>query len=844
MLARIDAEDQADALTLLRWIAFSYEPLTLEQLAEARVIDPTDDPNSDGIVDIDNKGDYQDTLDILTGLVVAVAAYDQSDSKYSAGKSSPDRSASPSGTSFEASGSRCRGDDIVEVIYELSIGSDEGVADFSDMSVDSDSQRSQSAQLIHEHTTVRLAHFSVKEYLQSPRIRNNTARAYHLDPGREHRLLTHSCLTYLTYYSESSLKRSPLGRFRAFPLLRYASKNWWKHTQEQTSGNVAREVRFLLNSKHMDDFLGVHPVEEWTQSYFMDPWENTSDTNSALLFAIYHHLEEIVKTLIVAGVQIDATHDHAGRALHAAVDTGNEAIVQMLLDAKADVNLESPTYHPFAIQVAAVKGHEAIVRLLLEANADPNVQGGEYSTALQAAACHGHDGAVGLLLDGGADVDLLKRHGYHALYVVASKGYEATMRLLIGAGADVNYHCGSWGTAICAAAQRGNATMVKLLLDAKADVNLRGEGTGSALQEAAEKGHESIVRLLLDAGADVTLQKGCIDPPNTALESAVMEGREAIVRLLLTANPVPKASTSPDSVSGGEFEAILQRPGIDAATDANQALFIACMEGKEKLVPILLQAGANANARWRGDGRFVLSGAIFGDHDMVVQNLLNVANVEVDAQDQDRQTALHHASRVSNQQIVEMLLHAKADPMLSEKYGYTALMIAMGSGRKAIAQTMLNAVPDAPHELVLAGALICASELGEGNVVRKLLNDAWKASEATSSRQYWNVELFGPFERCLAFAYLAAARLWNTDIMQTLENAGAALNDQHQHGWIAPFLLWKQGTTWQQERKDSWETCERDIAAIVESRRTKLWDFVPENDEESTDAVQFSSCSF
>jgi ankyrin repeat protein len=216
-----------------------------------------------------------------------------------------------------------------------------------------------------------------------------------------------------------------------------------------------------------------------------------------------------------------------------------------------------------------------------------------------------------------------------------------------------------------------------------------------------------------------------------------------------------------------------------------------------------------------------------------VQILLNADGVEVDAQNRDRQTALHYASRWSNQQIVQMLLDAKADPMLSDKYGYTALMIAIGSGRKAIAQSMLNTVPDAPHELVLAGALICASELSEENVVETLLDDASDVDETPGRRPNWNEEVFGPFERCLTFAYSAAAHQSNTAIMQMLVEAGAAPDDVYHIDWTAPFLLWKQQTTWQRERKNSWKICERDIAKIVASRQAKSWGYVSEDEEKS-----------
>jgi ankyrin repeat protein len=830
MLSRIDTDDQADALTLLRWLAFSYEPLTLEQLAEARVIDPTDDPDSDGIVDIENKGDWQDTLDILAGLVITVAdgQHDekglvitvvdgQHDEKgpikkpslegISSGGSSIDRATSRGTSTGE--------DDVDEHSSQSTSNSDKHVVESSSMGDEDGAQEPQSAQVIHEGTIVRLAHFSVKEYLQSSRIKEKAARAYHLDTGREHWFLTRSCLTYLTYYSESRRRhdaaqehnldqiamRSPAMRqyrvrrlrgnnFNSFPLLCYAAKYWCSHAQEQSSRNIAREVRFLLNDVYMENFLSVHPPVEWLRPCHTNDWKKVTSTNSALPFASHHNLKEVVRALIAAGAQVDAAHDQAGTPLYAAAGGGHEAIVRVILDSGADPNLRSPGYYEFAMHVAAVHGHEAVVRLLLQSKADVNIQGGEQHTALQAAVSTGQAAMVRLLLDQGADINLLKVEGRHALYDAADKGYEGIISCLLAAGVDVNHHSKSWGPAIWAAAANGHKTIVRLFLDLKANVNLHGKGVGSALQVAAENGHEAIVRLLLDSNADSTIQGPYPTIPNTALQSAVAKGHESIVRLLLSANPVPKTSTGQYSNSGRDFEGTPQQLSIDAASDLDQALYIACKEGHEKLVQVLLDAGASVNAL-RG-GTSALSYAATNDDMGIMQILLNVAGVQVDAREGLNQTALQFASRHSNQQVVQMLLDSGADPMLGDEDECTALIMAVGNGRKKIAQTIWKAVPDAPQEEIFAGALIYASDrFRDVKVVRRLLNDKLNVDGVTSRRQTWNEELYGSFNRCLTFAYRAAARRNYTDIMEMLVEAGADPNVP-QKNWEPLFPLWKQ----------------------------------------------------
>ena len=66
MLTRTTDDDHSDALTVLRWLAFARRPLTMSEIAEACIIDPS----GDGVVDVSNRGGIEDVLKILAGLVV------------------------------------------------------------------------------------------------------------------------------------------------------------------------------------------------------------------------------------------------------------------------------------------------------------------------------------------------------------------------------------------------------------------------------------------------------------------------------------------------------------------------------------------------------------------------------------------------------------------------------------------------------------------------------------------------------------------------------------------------------------------------------------------------------
>jgi ankyrin repeat protein len=774
MLSRIDFEDQPYALTLLRWLAFSYEPLTLEQLAEASIIDPTNDPNSDGTVDIDNKGDWADTLEVLAGLVVAITD-DKQD--YEAPDCEP---------------------------------ADEEAQD-DDYSVGNDSASSPSSRQIHEGTKVRLAHFSVKEYLQSNRITASKARDYHLDPGREHRFLTHSCLAYLIYYSDSPQKLSSEQDLERFPLLHYAAKRWWNHASEQTYENTIREVRFLTNDTFRHDSLRVSRPDTSWQYPFNQRYTGTSE-GPALPFACYSNLYQVVQGLIAAGEDIEAQHDWLGAALHVAAHAGGEAIVRLLVDAGANVNLQGCRFCRTALQAAAINGHEAVVclllsagadvnlqiagdcnsalqaaainghetiiRLLLDAGADVNLPGGQYGSALQAAANRGHKAIVRLLLDAGADINLqggeYDRTTDHllidagadvnpqggaygsTLQAAAVNGHEAIVQLLLDAGADVNLQGGAYGSALQAAAVNGHEAIIQLLLDAGADVNLQGGAYGSALQAAARQGHEAIIQLLLDVGADVNIQGGAY---GSALQAAARQGHEAAVRSLLDAKVEARRSDHSAlhtvSTDGVVMEVKMFSSETETGADVDAALRVASEYGYERIVHMLLKAGADANTAVRYDmtalqaassggygkivqmlldagadaaqvdesGRSALVEALGGGHETVVQIL---GGVPADASEKEQVygRALIIASGKGDTSVMQSLLKAGADAMFVDGRGRNALVEASNAyvSHEDAMQLLLDATADVHHEEIYGKALVAASLWGHTEVVRILLN--------------------------------------------------------------------------------------------------------------------------
>ena len=237
----------------------------------------------------------------------------------------------------------------------------------------------------------------------------------------------------------------------------------------------------------------------------------------------------IVELLLDRGADINIIGGNYGTALGAAANGGNQEILELLLDRGADINIIGGEYGT-ALGAAANGRNQEILELLLDRGADINIIGGEYGTALGTAASKGNGDILSVLLDRGADINIVASEYGTALSVALCHNREEIVELLLNREADINAVGGRYGTALGTTAYRGNSVAMSLLLDRGADINIGAGEYGTALCVAAYHGEKAIVSLLLDRGADINAIGG---EYGTALGVAAYKGKEAIVRLLL-----------------------------------------------------------------------------------------------------------------------------------------------------------------------------------------------------------------------------------------------------------------------------------------------------------------------
>ncbi len=151
-------------------------------------------------------------------------------------------------------------------------------------------------------------------------------------------------------------------------------------------------------------------------------------------------------------------------ALMTAINRNDIEQVQGLIDQGVDVNQLEPNGDAPLI-MAAYKGYSAIVEILLQAGADVTaVDPGMKATALHAAAYAGRTEAARLLIDYGIDIDAQGPYnGYTALHDAIWQNNVETAEVIIAAGPDLSIENNDGQTPLAMAQARGRRQIAALL---------------------------------------------------------------------------------------------------------------------------------------------------------------------------------------------------------------------------------------------------------------------------------------------------------------------------------------------------------------------------------------------
>lgn len=191
------------------------------------------------------------------------------------------------------------------------------------------------------------------------------------------------------------------------------------------------------------------------------------------------------------------------KQLHDAIQEGNIEKVALLLQGSNVNSCDENDVLP--LHRASQTGQVAMVKLLIHAGASVNgLNEVDKTTALHHASFHGHLVIVRALLEARAQVDSGDDEGKTALHKASRQGHLAVVQALIAAKANINTVDTYQERALHEACRRGHKAIVAALIAAGADVNMGSLFAGEKpLYLASSKGHLKIVQVLLNHGASI-----------------------------------------------------------------------------------------------------------------------------------------------------------------------------------------------------------------------------------------------------------------------------------------------------------------------------------------------------
>jgi ankyrin repeat protein len=343
---------------------------------------------------------------------------------------------------------------------------------------------------------VQFSHFSVKEYLTSPRLARSPdgdVSRFNIKLELAHTIMAQACLATLLRSDEHAGNND----IETSPLVGYAAEHWVDHPQ---FGHVSSRVRdgmdelFETSKPHFAAWLRVHNIDQQLSVFRL-----TGGVGSPLYYVAFCGFHDLAERLIMKHPeQVNARGGLNVSPLSAALFKRRFRIANLLYGHGASVDVrDSDDYTP--LTTASVSGEVDIMRWLLDHGADANARTWVGRTALHYAV-HTHLDAVQVLLEHSADVNLQDDTGDTPLYESLDSGSSLEGktvdigRQLLEHGANPNIPNLRNFTPLHRASSRGLLEVSRLLLSYGAKVDVKDEEGRTPFQLA---GCNEIAKLLL-----------------------------------------------------------------------------------------------------------------------------------------------------------------------------------------------------------------------------------------------------------------------------------------------------------------------------------------------------------
>ncbi|ROI69406.1 Ankyrin-3 [Anabarilius grahami] len=426
---------------------------------------------------------------------------------------------------------------------------------------------------------------------------------------------------------------------------------------------------------------------------------------SLLMVAVRESRLSVLDRLLELGVNPSDKTKDCRSALHVAAAHSKDEIVK-LLARKTDPNLPAGPSHQLPLHYAASRatGGLGVVQTLLkfsckDARLTPDKDG---CLPLLLAVEAGNVGIVRELLSGQSEPQLRAvktANGDTALHICCRRKDVEMAKVLVEFGANPDSQNNEWQTPLHITSLEGDENMLKFLYLCKASPNILDKMDRSPLHIAAEQGHTNVVEILTEKFRSCVLAR--TKDGNTLLHIASQCGHPATALMLLRKG-VP-----------------LYMPNKSGAV----CLHAAAKRGHTAVVKALLQKGAHVDATAK-DGQTALHIAVENCKPQVVQMLLGFgAHVQLKG-GKVQETPLHIAARVKDGvRVAEMLLKSGADVNAEQENGETAMHVAARHGALQMIQALIQEGGDVTWKSkVDENSLHVAVRHCHAHVVKEILN--------------------------------------------------------------------------------------------------------------------------
>lgn len=411
------------------------------------------------------------------------------------------------------------------------------------------------------------------------------------------------------------------------------------------------------------------------------------DGMTALDWAVRANDLDLAKLLIAGGADVKATNRYGITALSLAATNGSAPVIELLLRSGGDPNTALPEGET-VLMTAARTGDPAAIKVLLshdaKVNAKENTMG---ETALMWAAAENHPEAVKALIEGGADMNARSTVLSLAPFKWVTSGMVST-----------TLPRGGW-TPLMYAARQNAIDAARALAEAHADLNQTDPDGTTALVFAIINAHFDLAAMLLDKGAD----------PNIADETGMAALYAAVDMHTLgpmISRPAPKLVDKLDAADlvklllthGADPNARLHRPVIGRHHDGGDQsmgngttpLMRATKTNDIALMKTLLDAGADPLLTQKDHTTAIMIAAAGGARAGAYAAAFSVSEktsieaiqicldhgVDINAFNNNGQTALHRAAARGADQIVRFLAEHGAKLDMKDKQNRTPVDMA------------------------------------------------------------------------------------------------------------------------------------------------------------------------